>query len=212
MKKCCRLVGTFGNSNWKAWADGHLIFTRSLRAEGFLRGSAGKESACDVGHLGSVPGLGRSRGEGNSYPLKNSGLENSMDCIVHRVAKSWTRLSNFHFSLPFSKCPQVGPGKSIQNGADSQEAHLDLRGKFYSHSLKIITWKDFISLNLIEMHIKTANYLRLASGKKSTNNKCWRWCGERGALLPWCWQGKLLTARKEDRWRRFLKQVERERH
>ena len=40
-------------------------------------------------------GLGRSPGEGKGYPLQYSGLENSMDCIVHGVAKSWTRLSNF---------------------------------------------------------------------------------------------------------------------
>ena len=44
----------------------------------------------NVGHLGSIPGLERSRGEGNSYPLQYSGLENSMDCIVYGVAKSWT--------------------------------------------------------------------------------------------------------------------------
>ena len=53
-------------------------------------GSAGKESACNVGDLGSIPGLGRSRGEGKGYPLQYSGLENSMDCIVHGVAKSRT--------------------------------------------------------------------------------------------------------------------------
>ena len=45
-----------------------------------------------------VPGLGRSPGEGKGYPLQDSGLENSMDCIVHGVAKSRTRLSNFHFT------------------------------------------------------------------------------------------------------------------
>ena len=50
--------------------------------------SVGKESACNSGHLGSIPGLGRSPGEGNSYPLQYSGLENSIDCIVHGVAKS----------------------------------------------------------------------------------------------------------------------------
>ena len=61
---------------------------------------AGKESTCNAGDLGSIPGLGRSPGEGNSYPLQYSGLENSMDCIVRRVAKNWTRLSNFHFSFP----------------------------------------------------------------------------------------------------------------
>ena len=43
-----------------------------------------------------IPGLGRSPGEGKDYPLQYSGLENSMDCIVHRVAKSQTRLSDFH--------------------------------------------------------------------------------------------------------------------
>ena len=57
---------------------------------GFLHGLAGKESACNVEHWGSIPGLGRSPREGNDYPLQYSGLENSMDCIVHWVAKSRT--------------------------------------------------------------------------------------------------------------------------
>ena len=70
---------------------------------GFTGGSAGKESACNVGDLGSISGLGRSPGEGKGYPLQYSGLENSMDCIVHEVAKSWTRLSDFHFHLTTSR-------------------------------------------------------------------------------------------------------------
>ena len=57
-----------------------------------------KESAYNVEDLGSIPGLGRPPGEGNSYPLQYSDLENSMDCIVHGVAKSWTQLSDFHFT------------------------------------------------------------------------------------------------------------------
>ena len=61
---------------------------------GFHGGSTGKESACNAGDLGLIPGLGRSPGEGKGYPLRSSGLENSMDCIVHWVAKSWTQLSN----------------------------------------------------------------------------------------------------------------------
>ena len=66
---------------------------------GFPDSSVGKESACIVGDAGSIPGLGRSAGEGNSYPIQNSGLENSMDCIVHGVAKSRTRLSDLlHFT------------------------------------------------------------------------------------------------------------------
>jgi len=47
--------------------------------------------------------LGGSTGEGKGYPLQNSGLENSMDCIVHGVAESWTGLSDFHFHLLRSK-------------------------------------------------------------------------------------------------------------
>ena len=57
---------------------------------GFPCGSTGKESACNAGDLGSILGLGRSPGEGNSYPFQYSDLENSMDCIVHDVAKNWT--------------------------------------------------------------------------------------------------------------------------
>ena len=57
---------------------------------GFPCGSAGKESARNAGDLGSIPGLGRSPGEGKGYPLQYSGLGNSMDCIVHGVAKSRT--------------------------------------------------------------------------------------------------------------------------
>ena len=64
----------------------------------FPDGSAGKESAINAGDLGSIPELGRSPGEGKGYPLQYSGLENSMDCIVHEVAKSHTRLSDFHFN------------------------------------------------------------------------------------------------------------------
>ena len=56
----------------------------------FPCGSAGKESACNVGDLGSVTGLGRSPGEGKGYPLQYSGLENFMDPIVHGVAESRT--------------------------------------------------------------------------------------------------------------------------
>ena len=67
----------------------------------FPCGSAGKESTCNARNLGSIPGLGRSPGEGKGHPLQYSGLENSMDCIVHGVAKSQTRLSNFHCSQSY---------------------------------------------------------------------------------------------------------------
>ena len=81
------------------WPESHPINIGPHCVTGFLCGSAGKESACNVGDLGAIPGLGRSPGEGKGSPLQYSGLENSMDCIVHGVAKSWTRLRDFHFSL-----------------------------------------------------------------------------------------------------------------
>ena len=74
-----------------------VSFEKSKRFPG---GSEGKKSVCNVGDLGSVPGLGRSPGEWKGYPLQYSGLANSMDCIAHRVTKSKTQPSDLHF--PFS--------------------------------------------------------------------------------------------------------------
>ena len=71
-------------------------------------GSVGKESACNSGDLGSIPGLGRSPGEGKGYPLQYSGLENSMDCIVHVVTESdmteWLSLSFSGGKEPTFQC------------------------------------------------------------------------------------------------------------
>ena len=69
------------------------------RAKGFLGGSDGKESACNVGDPGSVPGSGRSPGERDGYPRQYCCLENSMDigawqASVHGVPKSQTQLSD----------------------------------------------------------------------------------------------------------------------
>ena len=64
---------------------------------GFPCGSAGKESSCNAGDLGLIPRLGRSTGKGKGYPLQYFDLENSIDCIVHRVTKSGTRLRDYHF-------------------------------------------------------------------------------------------------------------------
>ena len=61
-----------------------------ILSKGFPCGSAGKESACNVGDLGLFSGLRRSPGEEKGYPLQYSGLENSMNCIVHGVTNSWT--------------------------------------------------------------------------------------------------------------------------
>ena len=67
--------------------------------KGFPGGSAGEEFACNVGDLGLIPELGRSPGEVKGYSLQYSDLENFMDYKVHGVAKSQTRLSDFHFMM-----------------------------------------------------------------------------------------------------------------
>ena len=65
-------------------------------SRGFPCGSAGKEYTCNGGDLRLIPELGWSPGEGQDYSLQYSGLENSMDCVVHGVTKSWTQLSDLH--------------------------------------------------------------------------------------------------------------------
>ena len=67
-------------------------------------GSAGKESTCNAGDLGLIPGLGRCPGEGKGYLFQYSGLQNSMDCIVHGVTKNRTQLSDFHFNFILVRC------------------------------------------------------------------------------------------------------------
>ena len=63
---------------------------KCMQSFDFPGDSGDEESACNAGDLGLIPESGRSPGEGNGYPLQYSGLENSMDSIVHGVAKSWT--------------------------------------------------------------------------------------------------------------------------
>ena len=75
--------------NWQI--KGHMCFTVWKREEAQVKhGSAGKESACNAGDLGLIPGLGRSPGEGKGYPLQDSGLENAMDCVVCGVTNTRT--------------------------------------------------------------------------------------------------------------------------
>ena len=69
---------------------------------GFPGSIAGKETSCNVGDLGSILGWEDSPGEENGYPLQYSGLENSMDCIVHVVTKSQTQPSNFHLTYIYT--------------------------------------------------------------------------------------------------------------
>ena len=84
---------------WKEVA----ILSRTSKKKGFPGGSEVKASACNAGDLGSIPGSGRSPGEGNGNPLQYSCLENPMDggawwATVHGVAKSRTRLSDHTFT------------------------------------------------------------------------------------------------------------------
>ena len=84
-----------GTSSWvQSWSQAWCRFDSHLCP--YPCGSPSKESACNAGDLGSISVLGRSPGEGKGYPLQYSGLENSMDCIVYGVSKSWTRLSDLH--------------------------------------------------------------------------------------------------------------------
>ena len=75
-----------------------------------------KESTYNAGDLGLIPGLGRSPGEGNGYPIQYSVLENSMDSVVHGVAKSRTGVSDFHFA---------------RTGTDEQHIIIKIKSKKY---------------------------------------------------------------------------------
>ena len=88
------VVGTF------LVAQGLRLCTSTARGVGGFPGSlVGKESTYKGGDPSSVPGLGRAAREGKGYKLQYSGLENSMDCIVHGIAAGQTRLSDFHFNF-----------------------------------------------------------------------------------------------------------------
>ena len=87
---------------------------------GFPCGSADKESTCNVGDLGLIPGLGRSSGEGNGYSLQCSYLENFMDkgawqATMYGIAKSQTQLSNLQFFFPLVALVLVFKGTPIQS-------------------------------------------------------------------------------------------------
>ena len=103
---------------------------------GFPCGLAGKESACNEGDLGLIPGFGRSPGEGKSYPLQYTSRENSLDWIVHGVAKSWTWLSDFHFTPLLLRVLEgpLGPWESRQTSL--KESEVILRFDSSGHDLQ----------------------------------------------------------------------------
>ena len=113
----------------------------------FPGGSDSKESACSAGDLGSVPGSGKSPGEGNGYPLQYSGLENSLDrgpwqAIVHGVITSWTWLCNFHFT--FFQRSLVGYIHGLQRvGCHWVTEHTHIQDH-YMVSKSLTCWSDII--------------------------------------------------------------------
>ena len=92
----------------KNWARGRGLCYLCLN--NFPDSSVGTKSACNAGDPSSIPGLGRSAGEGKGYLLQYSGLENSMDCIAHGVTKGWTWLGDFHFQLLNKSMSQILTG------------------------------------------------------------------------------------------------------
>ena len=95
-----------GGAWWAAIYGVAQSWTRlkRLSSKGFLGGSVVKNplaNAGDIGDVGSIPGLGRSPGEGKGYPLQHSGLENSMDCIVHGGSKELDTTKRLSVSLVF---------------------------------------------------------------------------------------------------------------
>ena len=80
----------------------------------FPCGSVGKESACNAGDLGLLPGLERFPGEGKGYPFQYSVLENSTDYWVHGVVKNWTRLSDFKKNKQTKKPIKLSISHSVQ--------------------------------------------------------------------------------------------------
>ena len=126
--------------------------------------SAGKESACNAGDLGSIPGLGRSPGEGNAYPFQYSGLENSMDCIVQiwitlQYSRKWPSLAAHRVkNLPATQGSQVwllGREGSPEKGMATHSNILAWR----------IPWTE-------ELHLLFINQLCFSSKIKINNVQC----------------------------------------
>ena len=107
-----RDAGTIPGSGRSPWRRDRLPTPVFL---GFPCGSVGKESTCNAGDPGLIPGSGRSLGERKGYPLQYSALENSMDCIVHGVTMSWTRLSEFHFQQN-KRILRIFPTQGLNSG------------------------------------------------------------------------------------------------
>ena len=135
----------------------------------FPCGSAGKEFARNAGDLGSIPGLGRPPRERKGYPRQYSGLENSMDCIVHEVAKSRTQLSNFHFHFVPS------------DWATRQWCSLS-----YTYSTWCVNWSHRNNIIII-----ITNW-----GNRETKGTCADWKRKYETVPIWSWRKSLKLISK----------------
>ena len=90
MRTYCIAQGTLLSALWGPTWEGNPKKRGYMYTQGFPGGSAGKESACNAGDLGSIPGLGRCPGEGKGYPFQYSGLENSTDSPWNRKESDTT--------------------------------------------------------------------------------------------------------------------------
>ena len=169
------------------WTEGNEPLFPCFK--GFPCGSDGKESACNVGDLSAIPGLGRSPGEGKGYPRQYSGFENFMDCIVHGVTKSWTQLSNFHsyfsmFQNTFKSSTKSilikHTYKSLLWCYDRRFLHSVFVQPIYPDTPKslFIRWKlnsDFyetVDSKQSKLSHEDAGYMRIATVKNNDNMKC----------------------------------------
>ena len=125
---------------------------------GFPDISVGKESGCSAGDPSSIPGWGRSPGEGNNgYPFQHSCLENSTDCIVHGITKSRTQLSNFHQqarktlkTLENDKTkPLIGGPGSIQCYGWSNHWRAETKRWFCSYEKQLYKIKKFTWIEIV---------------------------------------------------------------
>ena len=111
---------------------------------GFPCGSVGKESAHNAGDLGSIPGLGRSPGEGKGYPLQYSGLENSIDSIFHGLGKyevyiHWKKAANTSGSS--RSLGASGVSRSLFGSSEIPKMlPLSLLSEKHLHLRKVINW------------------------------------------------------------------------
>ena len=148
---------------------------------GFPDSSVGKESSCNAGDTDSIPGLGRSTGEGIGYTLQYPDLENSMNCTVHEVSKSWTGLSDFHFHFHFpvfllekfhGQRSLVGQSpwgsKRVGNDLVAKQTSIMLFDHFKTFIMKMLNAcksKDYAVMNLTSQYLLPCfiNYLHMTN-------------------------------------------------